>query len=57
MTVYNFILAFLSGCMMIFDLYYLFTVIFILKKISDKNIYFVVVCLSGTFYNSICIIT
>ncbi|MBM2817410.1 MAG: adenylate/guanylate cyclase, partial [Ignavibacteria bacterium] len=50
MTVYNFILAFLSGCSLIFGFYYLFAVIFIHKKILDKRFYFVIACFCISFY-------
>ena len=50
MTVYNFILAFLTGCLSIFGLYYLFTVIFIHKKILDKHFYFFMACISFSGY-------
>ncbi|MBM2815527.1 MAG: adenylate/guanylate cyclase, partial [Ignavibacteria bacterium] len=50
MTVYNFILAFLSGCLMIFAIYYLFAVIYIHKKIFDKHFYFVLACIFSSLY-------
>ncbi|MBM2817407.1 MAG: adenylate/guanylate cyclase [Ignavibacteria bacterium] len=50
MTVYNFILAFLSAGMFFFSMYYLFTVIVIHKKIFDKHFYFSITCLCSSLY-------
>ena len=50
MTVYNFILAFLSAGCMFLALYLLFTVIVVHKKIFDKHFYFFIFCFLGSFY-------
>jgi class 3 adenylate cyclase len=46
----QFILAILTGCSLVFGLYYLFAAIFIHKKLFDKYVYFFVMCIGWSFY-------
>jgi class 3 adenylate cyclase len=50
MTVYNYILAFMSAGCFFFGIYYLLAVIYIHKKIFDKHFYFLIACFACSLY-------